>query len=206
MDAHLFAAFALAALIIQLVPGPGMLFLVATGISRGPRAGIAAAVGAAMGVVIQATATAFGLAALFRAVPLALDVLKIVGAGYLVWLAVQAFRAPSLTVGADGDGRAVSAVRMGARSLVNNLTNPKIALFVVGFLPQFVDQSRGHVTSQLLVLGFALAVIGLAVDVVIGALSGRIGAVLRVRPRLGVHLNRTAGVLYVGLAGRLLAD
>jgi threonine/homoserine/homoserine lactone efflux protein len=196
----LLASFLAAVLLIQLVPGPGMVFIVANGITGGPRAGLAAAFGAAAGMVVHTVAAALGLAALFLHAPLAYDLVRIAGAGYLLWLAVKAFRSAGVAVPAQ-PGAPAGTARVFVRALANNLANPKVILFFVSYLPQFVDRSRGHVTVQFLVLGALFLLVGLVVvDIPIGLCAGRAGRLLARRAAVGRLLGKAAGTIYAGLA------
>jgi threonine/homoserine/homoserine lactone efflux protein len=199
VNGALFGSFLLAAMIIQVVPGPGMLFIVANAVASGRRGGVAAACGAAAAMVVHTTAVALGFAALLRAAPVALAVVRIVGVLYLCWLAVQAFRATDRDPGRRGVAAGRRFWSVFARGALNNLANPKVVLFYVVFLPQFVDPSVGAVPAQLFVLGLVLLTIGLAVDVVVGMLAGQVGGFLT-RRRL---VNRVVSTVYAGLAIRL---
>jgi threonine/homoserine/homoserine lactone efflux protein len=205
--------FLAAVLLIQLVPGPGMLFIVANGITGGARAGVAAAFGAAAGMVVHTVAAALGLAALFLHAPLVYDLVRVAGAGYLLWLAVKAWRSAGVAVPTPpGTPSApVGAARVFVRALANNLANPKVIVFFVGYLPQFVDYSRGHVTAQFLVLGVLFLLVGLVVvDVPVGLCAGRAGRLLARRAAAARLLGKAAGTIYAGLAGwtlrRVAAD
>src|SRR5207237_1329038 len=134
----------------MLTPGPDMLFCLATGMKAGPRAGFLAALGAASGEVVHIGASAVGLAALFRAAPPLYDAVRILGAGYLVLLGLRALRHRNRGIG----GRKERAAGGGLpywRGLITNLLNPKMALFSIAFLPQFVDPRAGNVAFQFLV-------------------------------------------------------
>jgi threonine/homoserine/homoserine lactone efflux protein len=204
MNAGLFAAFLLAAVLVQLTPGPGMLFLVAQGLAGGSRAGRAAAGGAAAGMLVHTTAVALGLAAVLQAAPMALDLLRFAGAGYLLWLALRSLRTAEL---APADAGVTAPDRFGAvfvRGLVNNLANPKVILFYVAFLPQFVDPSLGRLPLQLFVLGLTMLALGLAIDLAIGSGAGWVGLFLRRRRAVNRWLSRLVGAVYGALAVRLV--
>jgi threonine/homoserine/homoserine lactone efflux protein len=199
----LLVSFLAAVLLIQLVPGPGMLFIVANGISGGARAGVAAAFGAAAGMVVHTVAAALGLAALFLHAPLVYDLVRIAGAGYLLWLAATAWRSADVAVptGPGTPDASIKAARVFVRALLNNLANPKVILFFVGYLPQFVDRGRGHVTAQFLVLGALFLLVGLVVvDVPLGLCAGRAGHLLARRRAVARLLGKAAGTIYAGLA------
>ena len=204
MNTAMFGSFLVGVLVMQVIPGPGMLFLLANGVAGGARAGVAVACGTAAGMLVHTTLTALGLAALLKAVPEALAVIKVIGGLYLLWLALQAFRAHQQSV-------AIEPVRHGkrfwslfGRGALNNLANPKIVVFYVVFLPQFVDPAVGNVTSQLFVLGGTMLFVGLVVDLQIGLLAGRLRGVL-LRSRIFQQiLNKITGTIYGALAARLI--
>jgi threonine/homoserine/homoserine lactone efflux protein len=202
---EVFVSFLTAALIVQLVPGPGMLFILANGIAGGPRVGIAAACGAAAAMVVHTFAAALGLAALFRHAPAAYDVLRIGGAVYLLWLAIGHFRSGSADGFEPGAGTR-SPRRVFVRAALNNLSNPKVILFYLAFLPQFVSPGGTSVTVQLLVLGFVFLLLGLVIDLLLGAFSGRIGQWLSRRRTMRRAVDWLAGTIMGALGLRLLAS
>ena len=195
-----------AVLLIQLLPGPGMLFIVANGVAGGRRAGIAAAFGAATGVVVQTAAVAVGLAALLAAAPTAYDAVRFAGVTYLAWLAVKHWRSAGFDpAGEEGVGLVPrrSVYRVYVRSLLNNLANPKVIVFFVAFLPQFVVPAAGNTRLQLVILGLVFMLVGLILDVGIGLASGHVGALMRRRPLLSRVLDRVVATIFGGLAVRL---
>jgi threonine/homoserine/homoserine lactone efflux protein len=200
-DPALFAAFVVAVALLVLTPGPDMLFVMAVGAAGGPAVGLCAAAGVAAGLAVHATATAFGLAALFSAVPTLYVVVKLCGAAYLLYLGIAALRRrdePLVRTGTrHGRGHAF------VRGLLTNLLNPKVVLFNAAFLPQFVDPARGSVTRQLLVLGAAFVVVDLLVDGPVGLLAGRLGAMLAERRRAVRRLHIATGSIFIGLSARL---
>jgi threonine/homoserine/homoserine lactone efflux protein len=201
-DPALLAAFLVAVTVLVLTPGPDMLFLMAVGASGGPAIGLFAAMGVAVGLAVHAVVTAFGLAALFAAVPTLYVVVKFCGAAYLLYLGITALRHRDrelVRADADPGGRA----RAFRRGLYNNLLNPKVVLFNAAFLPQFVDPSRGDVTTQLLVLGALFVVVDFLIDGPIGVLAGRIGTLLAGRRRAVRRLHIATGSIFIGLSARL---
>ena len=204
MDSHLYAAFVLAALVIQFTPGPGMLFVVTQGLTGGGRAGRAAACGAAAGMLVHTSAVALGLAAVLRAAPMAMDVLRFAGAAYLVWLAIRSLRSPGLAPSASVTQRSARLGAVFLRGLINNLANPKVVLFHLALLPQFVDPSLGHLSLQLFVLGLTFLTLGLVIDLGIGSSAGRLGAYLSRHRAVSRRLNLLAGTVYGALAARLV--
>ncbi len=190
------------AVVLGLTPGPDNVFVLLQSAMRGPRAGMVVVLGLCTGLLVHTTAVAFGLAALFAASKVAFMVLKIAGALYLAYLAWQAFRAP---VGAmnQGSGDKPGVGHMYRRGVVMNLTNPKVVIFFLAFLPQFVAPDRGHIALQIMVLGVVFISATLLVFSVIAYCSAMFGALLLRSARAQRALNWFAGVVFLGLAARL---
>jgi threonine/homoserine/homoserine lactone efflux protein len=184
-DASVMAAYSLACFVLFITPGPDMSLQLAKTLAGGRRAGIAAATGASLGIVVHSLLAAFGLSALVAASPSMFLALKVVGAAYLLWLAVDAVRnGSSLSVTAEG-AASMSFWRTLALGIGVNLTNPKVVLFFVTFLPQFIDAADPHAGSKLLFLGIYFVVFSypLALLLVLGA-ERLIGTVRRHPPIL----------------------
>ncbi|MPY37972.1 LysE family translocator, partial [Streptomyces adustus] len=165
-------------------------------------AGVLAACGVACAMLVHSAAAALGLSALFAALPVLYHVLRWAGAAYLLHLAVKAFRDRSL----PGEGAAPAGPglrRAFWQGAVTNLLNPKVILFNIAFLPQFVDPELGHVREQLLVLGLTIVTMGFVVDGSVGLLSGRLSALLRRSRRVARGLNVFSGTVFAALALRL---
>jgi len=191
-----------AALALNLTPGSDMMFCLGTGLKSGPRAGIFASLGVATGALIHSLLAAFGLAALLAAYPIAFEAVRWAGVGYLVWLAIQAFRKRgSLMVSAKVDASGnVKAWRDGA---IVNLFNPKVAIFILAFVPQFVDPAKGSTILQFLIFGLILNIGGTIINGLVGGFAGSIGKLLityRTINRLFAYLTC---FVFLGLAARL---
>ncbi|NMM75599.1 LysE family translocator [Acidovorax sp. SRB_24] len=215
-------AFFGVAVLLGLTPGPDNLFVLLQSAQRGWRAGMAVVLGLCAGLVVHTAAVALGLAAVFAASALAFTALKFCGAAYLAWLAWHSLRAPVAVVdGAVGDGAtgeegagangqsargaaaAPGLARMVGRGMVMNLTNPKVLIFFLAFLPQFADPARGSVAPQLMVLGVVFMLATLLVFGAIACFSGAFGVLLQRSARAQRWLNRVAGLVFLGLAVRL---
>jgi threonine/homoserine/homoserine lactone efflux protein len=192
------------AVLLGFTPGPDNLFVLMQSISRGRRTGLLVMLGLCAGLCVHTAAVALGLAAVFAASPVAFIVLKVVGAAYLLFLAWQAFRAPASVLG-GGDGTPAPAAKLFGRGVVMNLTNPKVLLFFLAFLPQFVDTSVGSVAPQVVWFGLWFIVATLMAFGTIAWLAGAIGERLRGSRRAQIWLNRITGVVFAGLAVRILA-
>ncbi|MFJ8941178.1 LysE family translocator [Streptomyces sp. NPDC102365] len=203
VDTSLYAAFLAAALALVVSPGPDMMFIVAMGGRGGPVTGVLAAAGVASAMLVHSVAAMLGLSALLTALPTLYHLLRWAGAAYLLHLAVRAFRDRSLPV---EEGAAVGPGRRRAfwQGAVTNLLNPKVILFNVAFLPQFVNPGLGHVMGQFLVLGVTIVVMGFVFDASVGLLSGRLSDLLRRSHRVARALNVFSGTVFTGLAVRLL--
>ena len=202
IDPASYVVFVLAVLVICVTPGPDMIYILTHGISQGTRSGLLAAVGMSVGMACHTLAVALGVAAVIGSSHLAYEVLRYAGAGYLLYMAWQTLRDSSGTALKDSQ-ETVPLATVFRRATITNLLNPKIVLFYLAFLPQFVTASAGSPGLQLLVLGLTFTVLGLLVDTGIALLSGQIGERLRRRPRTGSWLNRLAGVVFIGLAAKL---
>ncbi|MEV6931342.1 LysE family translocator [Dactylosporangium sp. NPDC051485] len=200
----LLLVFLLAILLICITPGPDMLYIVATSLSQGPLAGVVASIGMAVGMLVHTVAVTLGLAAVLAASPVLYEVIRWGGAAYLVFMGIQAWRTRSELAETPAAADPVATHRVLWRATVTNVLNPKIILFYLAFLPQFVDAGRGHPTLQMLVLGLTFVVLGLLVDSVIGITAGRLGRWLRRRRGAGTILNRIAGTVFIALAVRLV--
>lgn len=199
-DPLVIAAFMGAAVILYLTPGADMMFTIASGIKGGPQAGVAAAFGISVGVLVHVALAALGLAALFITYPAAYDAVRFAGAAYLAWLAYASWTARHDSPEVEGRASVLRAFR---RGFLTNILNPKVALFVVAFLPQFADPGIGPVWQQILWLGLFLAAGGVITDGVIGFFSGAVAG--RLRRGTGL-MNKISAIVFGGLAARLVID
>jgi len=196
-------AFLLASILLALAPGPDNLFVLAQSALFGPRAGLLVTLGLCSGLVLHTLAVAAGIAVVFSRSDFAFTALKMAGAGYLLYLAVQAWRAGSLPVPGGGSG-AIAPAALYRRGVVMNVTNPKVSLFFLAFLPQFADPHSGSVPLQVASLGGVFIVVTIGVFGAIALVAGRLGAWLQRSPRWQQVLHRLTAVLFVLLAGSLL--
>lgn len=200
------ASFALASVVIILVPGPSVLFVVGRSLAHGRRAGILSVVGNALGGVPIVLGVALGLGALVAGSVVAFTVVKVLGAAYLVHLGVKAFRSSGESGALEqGVHSHRSSVRrtLGEGFLVG-ATNPKTIVFFVAVLPQFVDLDAGAVAAQMVVLGVTFLVIALICDSGWALAAGAARGWFARSGRL-VAMRRTGGAMLVGLGGTLLA-
>lgn len=193
------------ALLLSFSPGPDNLFVLMHSATHGRRAGFTVVLGLCAGLLVHTAAVVLGLAAVFAASASAFTVLKVVGAAYLGVLAWQAWHAPvEDRPDTPGQGGSAAAWRgLFLRGVVMNLTNPKVVLFFLALLPQFVDPQRGAVAGQLVWLGLVFVLAALLAFGCITVLAGQIGRWLRRSPSARRMLNRGAALVFAGLAARL---
>jgi threonine/homoserine/homoserine lactone efflux protein len=194
--------FFVAAIALGLAPGPDNIFVLTQSALYGRLAGFVVTLGLCTGLIVHSVAVALGVAAIFQTSELAFTALKFVGAAYLLYLAYQAFRAGE-TVLPGTNGPALSMLALYRRGIVMNVTNPKVAIFFLAFLPQFADPARGAVPLQILLFGalFIVATVLVFGGVALG--GGVLGSFLKRSPKAQIWLNRVAGLVFVGLALRL---
>jgi threonine/homoserine/homoserine lactone efflux protein len=204
-DVSVLATYSLACFVLFVTPGPDMSLQLAKTLAGGRRAGIAAATGANLGIVVHSLLAAFGLSALIAASPSMFLALKVLGAAYLLWLAVDAIRnGSSLSVAAVGTAT-MSFWRTLALGIGVNLTNPKVVLFFVTFLPQFVDAADPHAGAKLLFLGIYFVVFSypLALLLVLGA--EQLVTTIKRRPRLLRAIDWLFAGIFSAFAVRIIA-
>lgn len=198
-------AFALASVVVVAIPGPSLLFTIGRALSAGRREALLTVTGNALGIQLQIIALAVGLGPVIAASSTAYTALKVVGAAYLVWLGVQAFRrrrdtAAALVGGVPVATPTIHALRNG---VVVGLTNPKSFVLLAALLPQFVDPA-GSVGLQLLVLGPVFAVVALVGDGTVALLASRFREWFARSPRRMERVGGTGGLMMVGLGAGLL--
>jgi threonine/homoserine/homoserine lactone efflux protein len=180
-----------------------MLFCLGQGLRSGPRAALAADAGVSVGVLVHALAGGLGLAALVAAWPSAFEVIRWFGVAYLLWVAWRALRDP-LGGGADATPR--RAARAFRDGLATNLSNPKVLLFMLALLPQFVRPEAGPILPQFLALGAVLSLGALVVNGAVGLMAGGIGGALARSPRLERVMRAVTASLFAALALRLALE
>src|SRR4051812_12786348 len=162
--------FLLATLALNITPGPDMLYVIVRSIGQGRKAGVASALGIGAGCIVHTVAVALGLSALLRSLPLAFDIVKYVGAGYLCYLGVKTLVGKS-RIEIEGPVRKDTLGSVFAQGVITNVFNPKVALFFLAFLPQFVSEARGPVMLQVIALGLLFVTSGTIVNVTVALLA-----------------------------------
>ena len=196
------ALFTSASLLLAVAPGPDNIFVLTQSMVRGWRVGLIVTLGLCTGLSVHTTAVALGVAALFQTSALAFNLLKFAGAAYLAYLAWGAFRAGAASLDNAG-GEPLGPGRAYLRGIVMNVTNPKVSIFFLAFLPQFADPARGPLPVQIGVLGLIFIAATVLVFGSFSLLAGVIGNWFRRSPRAQRLLNRAAGLIFLALALKL---
>ena len=201
-DASTFALFVAAALVLLLVPGPAVIYVVARSVEGGRLTGLVSVLGVELGTLLHVVFAAAGLSAIVVSSAAAFSVVKWLGAAYLIWLGLKSI------LGRDGgdeetpSGGGGNRFRVFSQSVLVQVLNPKVALFFLAFLPQFVDPSRGAAWIQIVVLGATLAILGLFTDGLYALLGGTAGEWVR-KQSVGAGLRRAGryvtGGVYIAL-------
>lgn len=202
-----FLLFLTAAVLLNVSPGADHVFILGRTLAQGRRAGFLSSWGVCSGAMIHVLAAAFGISAILAASATAFAIVKYAGAAYLIWLGLRTLRSRGLAIPTDpGSVKPASAWAIYRQGLVVDLLNPKVAVFFMAFLPQFVDPALGHAGLQMVALGAIVIAIALAWEACLifgaGALSHR----LRARPAIARWINRVCGATFVGLGVRLAME
>jgi threonine/homoserine/homoserine lactone efflux protein len=209
LSPHTYLAFVAAVVVLCIVPGPDMAYLLGRTVAQGRRAGLVAAVGINAGGYAHVTAAVLGLSAILATSSVAFTVVKIAGAGYLMWIGIRTITsAAKQEADAAYNAAPASMRRIFVEGFLSDALNPKVAIFFLAFLPQFVDRSSGAVSVpvQLLILGVTCNVIAISINVVIVCLASAVTGALRARNAWKAWLNRLLGGLFVALGLRLAAE
>jgi threonine/homoserine/homoserine lactone efflux protein len=194
--------FLAAALALNVSPGPDMLYVISRSLEQGRRAGIVSALGIDVGTLVYTLVTAIGLSALLLSIPILFNAIRYAGALYLAYLGFRMlFAKITKTRGtAEGKPEHIPLRSVFRQGVTTNMLNPKVALFFLAFLPQFVDQSKGQVALQLVLLGLMFDTSGTSVNVVVATLAGRVGDSLKKRSTFSRIQRILPAVILIALA------
>lgn len=204
MSIELLITFIFASTVLTLAPGPDNIFVLTQSALYGRKSGILITLGLCTGLIVHTVAVALGVAAIFAASTTAFTALKLVGAAYLLYLAWGAFRTSARSLDQGQQASLPEAAALFRRGIFMNLTNPKVAIFFLAFLPQFADPAAGNLPGQMLVLGAIFIAVALVIFFAIALLAGFIADWLKGSVKGQLALNRMAGLVFTGLALRLV--
>ena len=194
-----------AAIAISISPGPDLIYILTRTIAQGRKIGIASSLGVCSGALVHVFAAAFGLSAILATSALAFSIVKYVGAAYLIYLGIQALRSKGISFDTPVCKQTAlsfwQAFRQGA---FIDVLNPKVAIFFMAFLPQFVRQELGHTSLQILILGTLVILVGMAIEVSIVLSAAQTTNFFRKNRRFSTLLERVTGTVLIGLGLRLV--
>ncbi|WP_313705990.1 LysE family translocator [Massilia sp.] len=199
-----FLGFLLAAVLITASPGPDNLMVLGLGMSKGRKQGMVFGLGCALGCLSHTLLAVLGVSALIAASPVAFTALRVGGGLYLVWLGWNALRSQGGSRASDSAQAPQTLRSLFAKGLVANAINPKVVLFFLSLLPQFVIPANGQVPGQMLALGVTFTVQAAILFGLLGYFAGAIGAWLNRKPGAGKWLDRIAGTVFVALGVKLI--
>jgi threonine/homoserine/homoserine lactone efflux protein len=199
-----FLGFLIAAVLITATPGPDNLMVLSMGVSKGRKQGVTFGLGCAFGCVSHTVFAVIGVSALIAASLTAFTLLKVAGGLYLIWLGLNTLRSSGSAKVKQVKAADTSLARLFFKGCFANAINPKVVLFFLSFLPQFVIAGNGHVAGQLASLGLIFTVQAAVLFGLLGYFSGAIGQWLSEKPSAGMILDRVAGTLFIGLGLRLI--
>ncbi len=203
-DISYWCVFFSAALALNLAPGPDLMYVLSRTVAQGTRVGLASAAGVSTGALVHVAAASLGLSAILATSALAFAVVKYVGACYLLYLGIQALRSPGTQfIGHEGRNKTVHPWQAFRQGIFVDVLNPKVAIFFMAFLPQFVRPGHGAVSLQLMILGLLVIVIAIVVDSSFVLAAARTTRYFRHHPKASLWLDRLLGSIFIGLGIRL---
>jgi threonine/homoserine/homoserine lactone efflux protein len=202
IPAETMITFLAASILLALAPGPDNIFVLTQSALHGRLSGIVVMLGLCTGLIVHTSAVALGIAVIFQKSATAFSILKFIGAGYLLYLGWQAFRASAEKIRIQNNGK-INHWKLYCRGIIMNITNPKVSIFFLAFLPQFANPSRGPISLQIFLLGSLFIIATMLVFGTIAFLSGTLGQWLNRSTRTQNALNKTAGIVFLGLALKL---
>ena len=204
LSIEILIAFFSASLLLALVPGPDNIFVLTQSIFQGKKSGLVIMLGLCTGLIFHTLAVTFGVAVIFQTSAIAFTILKIVGAIYLLYLAWQIFNAPREKIDTKNNDISIDYKKLYYRGIIMNITNPKVSIFFLAFLPQFTNPALGTVSLQMLFLGALFIIATILIFGSIALLSGSLSKVFNKSEKSQKFLNKLASFVFLGLAIKLI--
>jgi len=195
--------FFVTALIVVATPGTGALYTIATGLSAGPRRSIIAAFGCTLGIVPHMAAALTGLAAVLHGSPMAFNILKLCGVAYLAYMAYGLIVSRATATAASEEDEARTAIEIVVKAILINLLNPKLSLFFLAFLPQFIDAAAPDALGRMIEASLAFMALTFIVFAIYGLTAASLRRHVLGRPEIATWINRTFGVAFLAMATKL---
>ncbi|MBN1928876.1 MAG: LysE family translocator [Chlorobiaceae bacterium] len=196
-------AFIIASGLLSIAPGPDNIFVLTQSALYGKKSGVLVTLGLCTGLIVHTSAVALGVAAIFQTSIVAFTALKVVGAMYLAYLAWQAFQASVHSLDSPAPAFSTNGA-LYRRGIIMNITNPKVTIFFLAFLPQFASSENGALAPQIFLLGGLFILVALIIFSTIAFMAGALGNWLNSSPKAQIYLNRIAGTVFIVLALKLI--
>ncbi len=207
MDLNTYLLFIVASIALCIAPGPDMIFILGRTLAQGRKAGIMAAIGINVGGYVHLFAAALGLSAILAASALAFTIVKWAGAAYLIYIGIQVLRSKQGALVINNDGAPAQKYgRIFWQGFLSDVLNPKVAIFFLAFLPQFVNLHNGHYTAQILLLGLTTNVIAIIINLLIVYFASLLTGRLRKNQKITAWLNRIMGLIFISLGLKLAQE
>lgn len=203
MDIENFWMFALTALLLNITPGNDMLYVAARSTSQGSKAGIVSSLGIMVGCMVHIVAAMVGLSAIIAKSAFAFDIIKYIGGAYLIYLGTRALLSKKKTLHIDSTNKKRSFKNIFWQGALTNVLNPKVALFFLAFLPQFINLNSENTASQILLLGIWFNIGGTLVNIIVSLLFGKISSWLSDSPTFIQWQERVTGTILIALGIRV---
>ncbi len=192
------------AFILNITPGPDLIYILSRTIAQGKKIGIASSIGVCTGALFHVFAAALGLSAILATSALAFTIVKIIGAFYLFYLGFKSIFSAGTSIDFSNEDKPnVSTWQAFKQGVLIDILNPKVAIFFMAFLPQFIRTGEGHASVQIIILGFLVILVASFVEIVFVLIAGRTTDFFRTNKRMSVYLDRALGSVFIGLGIRL---
>jgi len=195
--------FIFTSFLLCLAPGPDNIYVLTQGITRGKKAAIITTLGLCSGIIIHTTAAAFGISIIFKTSQIAFDIVKIAGVFYLLYIAYQIFKSRNEQLDLSSKNSPKEVKKLYIKGFFMNILNPKVSIFFLAFLPQFVSVENGNVPLQMITLGVIFMIMTIIVFSTIGILGSVLSKNLMEKPSISKYINILTSFVLVGLAFKL---
>lgn len=206
LSIEILIGFFSASLLLALIPGPDNIFVLTQSIFQGKKSGLIIMLGLCTGLIFHTLAVAFGVAVIFQTSEIAFTILKIIGAMYLLYLSWQIFNAPIEKIDIENKNTTIDYKKLYYRGIIMNISNPKVSIFFLAFLPQFTNPSLGFAPLQMLLLGALFIFATILIFGLIALLSGSLSKIFNKSEKSQKILNKLASFVFLGLAVKLITS
>lgn len=203
MDVQNFLLFAFTSFMLNISPGPDMLYVASRSAGQGKKAGIVSSLGIAAGCIVHITAAILGISAILAQSSFAFNMVKWTGALYLIYIGIQSLRSKGGAFQIKADASETPLWTIFRQGFITNVLNPKVAMFFLAFLPQFIQPEQGNLSLQILLLGLWFNLSGTTVLILVALLFGKVGDLLARYPGFTRWQEKLTGAILIGLGLRL---